>query len=250
MAQYPKPNKVLPPCTVTKQEALEYFPDESRCAKHGVEDSDRLYRSCYKTHLFTQMKTLEVKKVLPAVMLVSVYSSYADEQEWGKSKELFVVDWDSKQKEFLVHIVGDNCIDCNCGKPNMKLKQDTMKEDYCLTYTGSMWFKILKYVTLPQEFVPGKFEFSKEAFQRLCERQKVPKHPKLWVQFGEVVDSEVIWNDVKCVKVEWQDEVGIWFDDNAYPFYDVETGYYQQKKDRQHIARLVCRKKAVCPNTH
>ena len=244
MAQYPKPNKVLPPCTVTKQEALEYFPDESRCAKHGVygndDDTDSgqgLYRPpCYQTHLFTQMKTLEVKKVLPAVMLVSVYSSYADEQEWGKSKELFVVDWDSKQKEFLVH--------SGNSKSTMKLMQDTKKEEYCLTYTGSRWFKILKYVTLPQEFVPGKFEFSKEAFRRLCARQKVPKHPKLWVQFGEVVDSEVTWNDVKRAKVEWQDKVGIWFDDNAYPFYDVETGYYQQK-DRQHIARLVCRKKAV-----
>ena len=156
MAQLP--TKILPLCTVTEQEALKYFPKESRCtkhdsakhdsAKHGFEEikhdngkTSYFSSHCSKTHLPSQMKALEVKKVLPAVMEVAVFS--INDGEFGDRKELVTVDWDSEEKKFLV---------CRDGvTTKMTMLENTEEDEYCLTGKRDSWLEILKYATLSKK---------------------------------------------------------------------------------------------------
>lgn len=245
-AKYPKPNKVLQPCSVSDQEVFDYFPVDSRCTVDHSNETKLYNPPCYMTHLHTQKKTLQVKKVLPAVMLVSPFSSYADEHEWGCTQELLLVDWNSVKKKFLVQGISGGKKDTYIFEMDLHDDQD----GYCLTATGSRWKKILKYATVQSKFKPGKFLYTKKLVENLSKKQATDQ-PKVWVQFGEQFGSEIEWTSPCRTTIKWKDQpdeknsTGIWFNDWPYAFYDRKTGFYHRYEESEHIVRLVSRVKLV-----
>jgi hypothetical protein len=183
---------------------------------------------------------LQVKKVLPAIMLVAPYSAYADEQEWGQDRELILVDWDSQKKQFLVTHLNDK------GNYTFEMRiHGDFTDEYSLTDTGSRWQQIIKYATIPSEFKPGKFLYTEKRVELLKKKQASEK-PKVWVQFGKAGK----WDKPCRSVIEWKQpeeegETGICFNGVSYPFYDDVSGFYSRRKGSEHVAQLVSRVKLV-----